>query len=415
MILPKKKGARVRWTGPFCEKGIFMKLEFCCPTLFGLEGIAADELRFEGKLEDVRAENGRVLFTGGLDTLAWANLNLRCAERVLVRLAAFKATSFDALFEGVRALPWEDWIPADGAFPVKGHALGSALHSVPDCQKIIKKAVVSRLGQAYGLSWFEETGAKFQIQFSIMNDLAEIFLDTSGAGLHKRGYRANANAAPLRETLAAAMVKLARFRGRETLLDPFCGSGTIPIEAAMIAQRRAPGLTRAFDAEKWPCIPRETWADARAAALERILPDVRPDIRGSDIDPVCVALSEANARKAGVGELVRFAQADAAALDYGQHSGLLFANPPYGERLLDKEQARKLYAQMGKAAGKSALRQYFLTSDPDFERYYGFFADKKRKLYNGMLKCDLYMYFKPAEQRKKFSEAPRGRRASVHK
>ncbi|MGN1007619.1 MAG: class I SAM-dependent RNA methyltransferase [Butyricicoccus sp.] len=391
-----------------------MKLDFCCPTLFGLEGIVADELRFEGKLTDVHAENGRVLFTGGLDTLAWANLNLRCAERVLVRLAAFRAKTFDQLFEGVRAIRWEDWVPVDGAFPVKGHALNSALHSIPDCQKIIKKAVVSRLGQTYGVSWFEETGAKFQIQFSIMNDMAEIFLDTSGAGLHKRGYRANANAAPLRETLAAAMIKVARWRGREPLLDPFCGSGTIPIEAAMIAQRRAPGLTRAFDAEKWACIDPAVWSDARAAALERILPDAEFDICGSDIDPDCTALSIQNAKKAGVAPLIRFEATDATARDYGQHSGVLFANPPYGERLLDSEAARRLYTAMGRTAGRSSLKQYYLTSDPEFERFYGFFADKKRKLYNGMLKCDLYMYFKPLEARKKFTErpaSPRGRRS----
>lgn len=230
-----------------------MQLTLCCPTLFGLEGIVADELRFGGRLTDVHAENGRVLFTGDENTLAWANLNLRCAERVLIRIGTFKAKTFDQLFEGVKALPWEQFIPADGAFPVKGHSLDSALHSIPDCQKIIKKAVVSRLGAKYGQTWFDEIGGKYQIQFAIMHDVAELYLDTSGAGLHKRGYRANSNAAPLRETLAAAMVKLARWRGRDPFLDPFCGSGTIAIEAAMIAQRRAPGLLRRFDAEKWSC------------------------------------------------------------------------------------------------------------------------------------------------------------------
>ena len=211
-----------------------MQLTLCCPTLFGLEGIVADELRFGGRLTDVHAENGRVLFTGDENTLAWANLNLRCAERVLIRIGTFKAKTFDQLFEGVKALPWEQFIPADGAFPVKGHSLDSALHSIPDCQKIIKKAVVSRLGAKYGQTWFDEIGEKYQIQFAIMHDVAELYLDTSGAGLHKRGYRANSNAAPLRETLAAAMVKLARWRGRDPFLDPFCGSGTIAIEAAMI-------------------------------------------------------------------------------------------------------------------------------------------------------------------------------------
>ena len=244
-----------------------MELTMCCPTLFGLEGIVADELRFGGKLTDVRAENGRVFFEGDESTLAWANLNLRCAERVLIRLGAFRAKTFDQLFEGVKALPWEEFIPADGAFPVKGHSLDSALHSIPDCQKIVKKAVVSRLSQKYGQGWFEESGAKYQIQFAIMHDTAEIYLDTSGAGLHKRGYRANSNAAPLRETLAAAMVKLARWRGREPFLDPFCGSGTIAIEAAMIAQRRAPGLLRRFDAEKWSCFDKKVWQQAREDAL----------------------------------------------------------------------------------------------------------------------------------------------------
>lgn len=367
-----------------------MKLTMCCPTLFGLEGIVADELRFGGKLSAVRAENGRVIFEGDENTLAWANLNLRCAERVLIRLGAFPARSFDELFEGVRALPWEQFIPEDGAFPVKGHSLDSALHSIPDCQKIVKKAVVERLHAAYGLSWFAETGARYQIQFAIMHDMAEIYLDTSGAGLHKRGYRANANAAPLRETLAAAMVKLARWRGREPLLDPFCGSGTIEIEAA---QRRAPGLLRTFDAEKWPCIGAAVWQQARESALDLADGSARFDIVGSDIDPQCVQLSIENARKAGVSGTVFFGCADAAKRDYSGQ-GVLFANPPYGERLLDVQTAEKLYAAFGRAVGDSPKRQYILSSDAMFERCYGKKADKRRKLYNGMLKCDLYMYFK---------------------
>ena len=370
-----------------------MKLTMCCPTLFGLEGIVADELRFGGKLSAVRAENGRVIFEGDENTLAWANLNLRCAERVLIRLGAFPARSFDELFEGVRALPWEQFIPEDGAFPVKGHSLDSALHSIPDCQKIVKKAVVERLHAAYGLSWFAETGARYQIQFAIMHDMAEIYLDTSGAGLHKRGYRANANAAPLRETLAAAMVKLARWRGREPLLDPFCGSGTIEIEAALLAQRSAPGLLRTFDAEKWPCIGAAVWQQARESALDLADGSARFDIVGSDIDPQCVQLSIENARKAGVSGTVFFGCADAAKRDYSGQ-GVLFANPPYGERLLDVQTAEKLYAAFGRAVGDSPKRQYILSSDAMFERCYGKKADKRRKLYNGMLKCDLYMYFK---------------------
>ena len=378
-----------------------MKLEFCCPTLFGLEGIVADELRFGGKLEDVRAENGRVLFSGDEDTLIWANMNLRCAERVLIRLASFRAETFDQLFEGVKAIVWEDLLPVDGQFPVKGHALNSKLYSVPGCQKIIKKAIVTRLSARYGVNWFEETGARYQVQFSIMHDIAEIYLDTSGAGLHKRGYRANANAAPLRETLAAAMVKLARWRGRDTHIDPFCGSGTIPIEAAMIALGRAPGLMRSYDAEKWTWIAAERWKQARERAIAAVRTDAAPVLYGSDIDPACVQLAQENAKKAGVARWIRFEQADAAARDYPD-SGVLFANPPYGERLLDHESAQALYRAMGRTLGKSSLRQYYLTSDEEFERFYGYRADKRRKLYNGMIKCDLYMYFKPAAARKLF-------------
>lgn len=370
-----------------------MELTLCCPTLFGLEGLVADELRFGGKLSDVHAENGRVLFEGDENTLAWANLNLRCAERVLIRLGEFPAKTFDQLFEGVRALPWEQFIPKDGAFPVKGHSLNSALHSIPDCQKIIKKAVVSRLGAQYHQNWFEESGAKYQIQFSIMHDTAELYLDTSGAGLHKRGYRANSNAAPLRETLAAAMVKLARWRGREPFVDPFCGSGTIAIEAAMIAQRRAPGLMRAFDAEKWPCFDASVWRQAREDAIGMADGGARFDIVGSDIDPACVQLSIENARKAGVANTVFFEQADAVARDY-TGNGVLIANPPYGERLMDLQEAEALYQKLGAAIGKSPMKQYILSSDPLFERCFGRKADKRRKLYNGMIKCELHMYFK---------------------
>ena len=370
-----------------------MELTMCCPTLFGLEGIVADELRFGGKLNDVHAENGRVFFEGDENTLAWANLNLRCAERVLIRLGVFQAKTFDQLFEGVRALPWEQFIPKDGAFPVKGHSLNSALHSVPDCQKIIKKAVVSRLEAHYHQNWFEENGAKYQIQFAIMRDTAELYLDTSGSGLHKRGYRANSNAAPLRETLAAALVKLARWRGRESFLDPFCGSGTIAIEAAMIAQRRAPGLMRAFDAEKWHCFDASVWRQAREDALGMADGGARFDIVGSDIDPACVQLSIENARKAGVANTVFFEQADAVARDYTQN-GVLIANPPYGERLLDLQEAVALYQKMGAAMQKSPMKQYILSSDPLFERCFGRKADKRRKLYNGMIKCELHMYFK---------------------
>lgn len=385
-----------------------MRYEFCCPTLFGLEGIVGDELRYGGKLDDVRVENGRVCFSGDEKTLVWANLWLRCAERVLIEVGSFEAHSFEELFEGVYDMPWLDYIEKDYAFPVKGYSLDSDLHSVPDCQKIIKKAVVKSLSEAYGVEWFEESGVRCQIQFSIMKNKVTLYLDTSGSGLHKRGYRANANAAPLRETIAAAMVKLSRYRGREEFLDPFCGSGTIPIEAAWIARNQAPGLNRRFDAEYWDFISADIWEQARQDAEDAIFRDRQYRIAASDIDPDCVALAQENAYKAGVTELISISQADACKLDYRNREGILVCNPPYGERLLDIRSAQKLIRDFGTAAAHSPMKQYIISSDEEFERGYGAKADKKRKLYNGMIKCNAYMYFKAPAQRQYLSRNSRG-------
>lgn len=241
---------------------------YVIPCLFGLEGLVGDEVRRLG-LEDVQVENGRVLCRGTGADLPRLNLNLRCGERVLLRLAEFSARSFEALFQGAAAVPWEDFVPRDGQFPVKGHALDSQLHSVPDCQKIVKKAAAERLGRVYGLSRLPETGAKYQIQFAIMKDRCTLYLDTTGPGLHKRGYRAVGVEAPLRETLAAAMVILSRYRGKDPFRDPFCGSGTIAIEAALIAKNRAPGLERSFDAQKWRWLDGKYWLDAAGEAMDR--------------------------------------------------------------------------------------------------------------------------------------------------
>ena len=367
------------------------------PCLFGLEGIAADELR-RLKLEDVRAENGRVLFSGDLSAMVRANLNLRTGERVLLRLGEFPAETFEELFQGVLALPLEDFIPRDGSFPVKGYCLNSALHSVPDCQKIIKKAAAVRLGQKYGLTRLPETGALYQLQFSLMRDRAEIFLDTSGAGLHKRGYRAVGNDAPLRETLAAAMVLLTRYRGREVFLDPMCGSGTIPIEAAWIARNHAPGMQRSFSAQSWQGVPARLWQEARTEALDR---EYHGDYRilASDIDEKSVTIAQSNAKKAGVSSLIRFDVQDAVRRAVPEGPGILVCNPPYGERMMELRQARDLYRRMG--VRFSALRdwkQYILCSDEEFEDFYASRATKKRKLYNGMIRCNYYMYY---EGRKK--------------
>ena len=367
------------------------QMKFAAPCLFGLEGIAGDELR-RLNMENVTVENGRVLFTGDELALARANVCLRTGERILIVLGEFTARSFEELFQGVYALELEAFIPSDGAFPVKGHCLNSQLMSVPDCQAIIKKAASKRLGEKYGVSWLPETGAKFQLQFSIMNDHVTLYLDTSGAGLHKRGYRAQGNEAPLRETLAAAMVQLARFRGREFFWDPFCGSGTIPIEAALIAKNRAPGLNRTFAAQAFPWMGKEIWEQVKTEAKDKEFSG-KYQIMGSDNDPACVSLSFANARKAGVSDCVTFRDGDATKMDLPAKEGILVCNPPYGQRMMEQHSAQRLYAAFGRHIKfADGWKKYIITSEPEFEHYFGRRADKKRKLYNGMIKCDYYMY-----------------------
>ncbi|MEG1404354.1 MAG: class I SAM-dependent RNA methyltransferase [Oscillospiraceae bacterium] len=368
-----------------------MNMTLCAPCHFGLEGLVADEMRRLG-LDNVRAENGRVRFDGTEAELAKASVGLRCAERILVEVGSFEALTFDQLFEGVKALPLEDFIPENGRFPVKGYSISSKLFSISDCQSIVKKAAVTRLTQKYGIEWFPEDGETIQIQFAIMNDIATIYLDTSGEGLHKRGYRPAHVAAPLSETLAAAMVILSRYRGKEDFCDPFCGSGTLPIEAAMIAKNRAPGLTRNFAAEQWTCFNKQVWSDARAEARTR---EYKGDYRivGTDLDPVAIEMSQSNAKLAGVADLITFDIADATQFDRKTERGLIVTNPPYGERLMEKQEAEGLYSAFGRAYMASEnWKLFLLSSHTEFERTFGKQADKKRKLYNGMIKCDLYMY-----------------------
>ncbi len=374
-------------------------LTFAVPTLFGLEGLCADEMR-RLNLPQVRAENGRVLCSGTWADLPRLNLNLRTGERVLIVLGTFPAGDFEALFQGTRALPWERFIPKGGQFPVKGHCLNSALHSVPSCQAIVKKAVAARLGAKYGLNTLPETGALYQIQFAIMKDTATLMLDTSGSGLYKRGYRAHGVDAPLRETLAAAMVILSRYRGRDPLCDPFCGSGTIPIEAALIAKNRAPGLNRTFSAQKWACVDKKLWLEAADEAMDKEF-DGDYEIWGGDLDPQAVELARHNAQLAEVDDLVRFEQANACTFHWGGLYGRVVTNPPYGERIMERREAEDLYRAFGKAWAKFPDRWqlFLLSSHTEFERTFGRPADKKRKLYNGMLKCDLFMYL--GEQKKR--------------
>lgn len=369
-----------------------MTFDFVVPCLFGVESLVSDELKRMG-MSGVRAENGRVLFSGEKRDIPKANIWLRCGERVLLVVGETEAETFDKLFEGVKSMPWENYIPAKGAFPVKGHSLNSALHSIPDCQRIIKKAIVERLKQKYKTSWFEESGAKYQVQFSIMKDRAVLYIDTTGIGLHKRGYRPIGSTAPIRETLAAAMVQISRYRGRDAFFDPFCGSGTIPIEAAFIALNRAPGLKRTFGSEKFVWLDKKLWIDVKDEARDKEYKGPY-DIWGGDIDQECIDVSQANAKRADVDKHIRFETADARRFA-PRRAGVVVTNPPYGERVMDASQAEVLYREFGQTVKKSLndVKLYILSSHTEFERCFGITADKKRKLYNGMLKCDLYMYF----------------------
>lgn len=370
-------------------------MTFCCPCLFGIEGILADELR-RMQVDNVRAETGRVLFDGDFAAMARVNVRSRYAERVQLVMGRFRAVTFDQLFEGVKALPWERFIGAKDRFPVKGWSLNSALHSVPDCQSIVKKAVVERLRAKYGISWFEESGALFQIQVTVMKDDVTLLIDTSGQGLHKRGYRANAGEAPIKETLAAAIADVMRARFAEQVCDPCCGSGTLLIEAALAARRIAPGISRRFAAMTWDCVPRGTFENEREAARALELPAREITLWGGDIDPACVRLAEENAQKAGVGDCLFTDLADVKNFVPRGERGLVLCNPPYGERLLDRGAAEELYRVMGQVFVPKAGWSYgIITADETFEEWFGRPADKRRKLYNGMLKCQLYMYFSP--------------------
>jgi putative N6-adenine-specific DNA methylase len=367
---------------------------YLIPCLLGLEGLIAEELRGMGA-QEVRAQNGRVLFSGDLALLARANIRSRFAERVQLVLGEFSAKTFEELFQGAKALPWETWVGCRDAFPVKGYSLHSQLFSVSDCQAIIKKAVAERLKQTYRQTWFEETGAVRQIQFSIMKNQVTLVLDTSGAGLHKRGYRLQAGGAPLKETLAAALCNISKLRPYHTLYDPMCGSGTILIEGALIAKQMAPGLHRNFAAERWAQIPREIWRQERELAQALAQPAPQFQAFGADIAPELIAIANENARRAGVADCVRFQVADLKDFAHPGPRGTLITNPPYGERLLDTEQAQLLAKQMGALFPPRKGWSYtILSASETFEQEFGRKADARRKLYNGMLKCQAFMYYK---------------------
>ena len=368
--------------------------QLSAPCLFGVEGIAADEFRRMG-FARVEAQNGRVILFGDENMIARANICSRFAERILLVIGEFSATTFDDLFDGVKALDWESYIGKEDAFPVNGWSIDSALFSIPDCQSIIKKAIVERLKTKYALTRFPETGPEYRIRFSIHKNKVTLMIDTSGEGLHKRGYRRNANDAPLKETLAAAMCDQMRIYPDTLLFDPFCGSGTILIEAALMATKTAPGLRRFFAAERFGFLPERVWQEERMRAQDAILHYVDFRAIGYDLDPACVELTLANAKKAGVSAYVTASVADIRDFTVPDKRSLTVTNPPYGERLLEVKEAETLYTVMGERFLPGEGRKYAVISPHDeFETFFGRTADKRRKLYNGMIKCQLFEYFK---------------------
>ena len=376
-----------------------MKLTLVATCMFGLEKLVGEEIDALG-LRRLDTMDGRVTFEGEETDIPRANIHLRCAERVFVRLGTFPARTFTELFDGTKALPWEEWIGREDAFPVKGHSIRSGLTSVPDCQSIVKKAVVERLHDRYGITWFQETGTKYQIEFFLFKDIAALMIDTSGTALHKRGYRPASGAAPLRETLAAAIAMTARPREDTLLWDPFCGSGTIAIEAAMIATRRAPGLDRAFAGEAFARLPEPLWREAREAARAQILTDSHFEAYASDIDEDILDLTYENALRAGVENHLNIFQADARDIKRLDRRGTVICNPPYGERMGERQEIQELYRQMGKAfRSLDPWQIYILTSCDRFEKLYGRQADRVKRLYNGMIPCFLYEYYKPQDSR----------------
>ncbi len=368
-----------------------------CPCVMGLESVIKGELR-RLDAQDITVTDGCVEFSGDFNMLARANLNLRSAERVQIVLGSFKAVTLDQLVDGVKALPFEQYIGKNDAFPVKGRLIDTTLQaSLPVCQKRVKIGAVKRLGQVYGLEYLPETGTAYQIQFFIHKDIATIVLDTSGPGLHKRGYRQQANIAPIRETLAAGILDIARIYPDTQLYDPCCGSGTMLIEAALKARNIAPGIYRRFAAEKWPAIPQKVWQQERERAKSLIRPSDEVTFKGigGDIDSDSVALVLNNSRKAGVAKLITATNKNMLDFVPPTEKSLVVCNPPYGERLLEADEAEELCREMGKVFVPSKTTEYFIISSlDDFESLFGRKADKRRKLYNGMVKCQLYMYFR---------------------
>lgn len=370
------------------------QLEFIAPCHFGLEAVLKREI-YDLGYEISRVEDGRVTFLGDYEALTRANIFLRTAERILLKIGSFSATTFDELFENTRALPWENFIPKDGKFWVaKASSVKSKLFSPSDIQSIMKKAIVERLKEVYGLNWFPEDGASFPLRVFLYKDEVTVAIDTTGESLHKRGYRRLVSKAPISETLAAALIMLTPWRENRILVDPFCGSGTFPIEAAMMAMHMAPGMNREFLAESWThTIPKKLWYETVEEAQDLIVEPENTDIQGYDIDGDIIKVARQNAKEAGVDHLIHFQQRPVSQLNHPKKYGFLITNPPYGERLEEKEALPALYHEIGEAMGRlEDWSTYLITSYENTERDIGKKAAKNRKIYNGMIKTYFYQF-----------------------
>lgn len=377
--------------------------ELIAPCHFGLEAVLKKEI-YDLGYEILSVEDGKVTFEGDAEAICRANINLRTAERVLLKVGQFKAVTFTELFDETKALAWEEFIPPDAKFWVtKANSVNSKLFSSSDIQSIVKKAMVERLKEKYKISWFKEEGEAFPLRVTIIKDIVTLAIDTTGASLHKRGYRPEAGKAPISECLAAALIKLTPWNKDRILVDPFCGSGTFPIEAAMIAAGIAPGLNLDFTAEKWEnIIPRKMWYEAVTEANDMVKLNIETDIQGYDLDADVVKIARRNAQNAGVDKLIHFQQRDVTKLSHPKKYGFIITNPPYGERLEEKESLPAIYSALGRQfALLDSWSAYVITSYSDAEKYFGRKADKNRKIYNGMLKTYFYSFLGPKPPKKK--------------
>lgn len=382
------------------------RIQLIAPCHFGMEAVLKREI-YDLGYGITKVEDGRVTFEGDLEAICRGNVFLRTAERLMVQVGRFHATTFDELYEGIKALPWEQWIPKDGKFWVtKASSVKSKLFSASDIQSIAKKAMVDHLRGVYSVQWFEENGAAFPVRIFLLKDEVTVALDTTGEPLHKRGYRTWTSKAPISETLAAALIMLTPWKKDRILIDPFCGSGTFLIEAAMMAANMAPGMNRSFTAEQWGhVLPKQMWYDVIEEAREMIEEDASPDLQGYDVDPDMVRIARENAKQAGVAHMIHFQQRDVAETRHSKKYGFIITNPPYGERLEEKKDLPQLYRSIGQVyAGLDSWSMYVITSYEDAERYIGRKADKNRKLYNGMIRTYFYQFMGPKPPKKSVDE-----------